>query len=336
MNLLPKQYLFEFGYNVSYRLNLLKRIWPSGKDKIVALMYHGIINSYPDNPVRNISAYNILKNKFEEQMSYLASHCNVISISDAIAGKGISSRKKNVILSFDDGYRNNYTNAFPVLLRYKLPALFSLPTAFVVGRMPLWNDVIECAVAATNRQSAHIKWNNSQFDFRLATISQKSALFWWLFSKCVEIKQEERELFIANTLQELDLDVDNNELLNDADYAPLSAKEINIMQESGIIEFASHSVNHFSLSRVSQDTLKSELANSKLAIERITGVPCRYFTIPGGFYNEAAKNEMLVNYEKVFSSAPRESRLLKTDGVIGRYCVMRYLSTPLFIDLVSG
>ena len=108
------------------------------------------------------------------------------------------------------------------------------------------------------------------------------------------------------------------------------------MAESGIIKFASHSANHFFLSRLSKDTLKNELLNSKSAIEGMTGLPCKYFTIPGGGYDESIENEILLSYEKVFSSEFTEGRSLKTDGIIGRYCVKRHLNMPLFADLVSG
>lgn len=336
INLFLKKYLLQFLCNISCGLNLPKYIGPFGRNKIIVLMYHGIIKSYSANPIKNISTYNVLEKEFEKQMAYLAKYCNVISISDIIAGRNISKRKKNLIITFDDGYRNNYLNAFPILLRYKLPALFSLPTAFVTSQQPLWNDVIEYAVATTNKQLVHIKWYGLGFDFRLVTISEKIAFYKWIFAKCIEIRQEERELFIANILQELNVSNDNNELLSDSDYAPLTTKQINIMLESGMIEFASHSVNHFLLSNVNEEVLKSELLNSKLAIERITGVPCKYFTIPGGAYDESVKNEILLNYEKAFSSELTEDRLFETDGVIGRYCVQRHLNMPLFVDLVSG
>ncbi|OGG80377.1 hypothetical protein A3A39_04295 [Candidatus Kaiserbacteria bacterium RIFCSPLOWO2_01_FULL_54_13] len=70
---------------------------------------------------------------FEMQMGYLASHgYRVISLGELASRlQGKSLLNRCVVLTFDDGFRNNYTHAFPVLKRFRFPA-----TIFVVtGRI---------------------------------------------------------------------------------------------------------------------------------------------------------------------------------------------------------
>jgi peptidoglycan/xylan/chitin deacetylase (PgdA/CDA1 family) len=67
---------------------------------------------------------------FEEQMKWLADSMRVVPLAEAV------ERADGVALTFDDGYRDNYIEAAPVLARLGLPA-----TVFVVtGRLGAWLD----------------------------------------------------------------------------------------------------------------------------------------------------------------------------------------------------
>ncbi len=70
---------------------------------------------------------------FEQQMSFLRKYkYNVISFEEYVSGArhGKSFPKNTVIIHFDDGYLNNYTEAFPILKKYNLPAM-----CFIVSDM---------------------------------------------------------------------------------------------------------------------------------------------------------------------------------------------------------
>lgn len=323
--------------NISYAINLPKYLGAFGKNKIIVLMYHGIIKSYSQNPLKNIYGYNITEKQFEDQMAYLSKHCNVIKASEAIAGGKISHNKKNVVITFDDGYRNNYINAFPILLKYNLPALFSIPTDFIVNKVPLWNDVIEYAVALTDKKLVHIRWQNEYFDFRLDTINKKIECIKWLLLKCIEIIQEEREQFIRGVLKELNVPLDNDKMLKNPDYEPLTIQDIKNMCDSNLAEFASHSVHHYVLSRVNKNTLINELENSKSAIEHITGLSCKYCCIPGSHYNNSIIDAILAaGFEKIFTSDIIEIDPMHTSNIIGRYCITRHLNMASFVDIIHG
>lgn len=68
---------------------------------------------------------------FESQMRYLNEHYNVLSIHDAI--KKISTgtiKGDEVVITFDDGYMDNYIEALPILKKYDLPASIYITTEF--------------------------------------------------------------------------------------------------------------------------------------------------------------------------------------------------------------
>lgn len=69
--------------------------------------------------------------KFEEQIQFLLSLGYEFVSSDKLVSfvKGETKLpNKAILLSFDDGYKSNYTNALPILLKYKIPAI-----VFVLG-----------------------------------------------------------------------------------------------------------------------------------------------------------------------------------------------------------
>lgn len=91
--------------------------------KLRILMYHGV----EENPV---DSYAVSPAEFDEQMAFLAQHYHVISLKQWIGylrGENASPQKP-VVITFDDGFLNNYTEAYSILKKYHLPAtVFVLP-----------------------------------------------------------------------------------------------------------------------------------------------------------------------------------------------------------------
>ncbi len=72
----------------------------------------------------------------------------------------------------------------------------------------------------------------------------------------------------------------------------LNENEIKELQTSGSVEFGSHTTSHANLCTLSQNELKSELKNSKIAIEKLTGAPCESFAYPYGKFCANIINEL--------------------------------------------
>jgi peptidoglycan/xylan/chitin deacetylase (PgdA/CDA1 family) len=73
---------------------------------------------------------------FAEQMRYLAGHREVVPLVDGVKRLGFPLERDLVAITFDDGYREVFTQAWPVLRDLGLPATVFLATGFVEGTEP--------------------------------------------------------------------------------------------------------------------------------------------------------------------------------------------------------
>jgi len=111
-------------------LSSISFIWKKIKptNGITVLMYHRINDKNAsgnlDVPIRN----------FEEQMKYLVQKkyktLSLKEFKELLYGKKRgATRKKYILITFDDGWKDNYTNAFPILKKYSLKG-----TVFLVSQ----------------------------------------------------------------------------------------------------------------------------------------------------------------------------------------------------------
>ena len=90
-------------------------------------MYHRV------NDALAASGLNVHVRKFEEQMRYLKHNADVVAFKSLLYGPAVPWRHDGpaVVVTFDDGYRDNYLNAFPLLRLLGLPATVFLITSFI-------------------------------------------------------------------------------------------------------------------------------------------------------------------------------------------------------------
>ena len=124
------------------------------------LMYHHIrVNPNSSDPVS--AALNVSPSQFEQQLAYLSSQkYNAITLdelSDALDGKA-SLPNNPVVLTFDDGYRNFYENAFPLLKKYKMKAVQFVVTDVVNTQTYLtWDQISEMNISRLIEFGAHTR-----------------------------------------------------------------------------------------------------------------------------------------------------------------------------------
>lgn len=121
-------------YGVYVLLYFLSRI--TRQSEISVLMYHSV------SPAS--SKYSVIPAEFRRQMDHLMKNYTIVSLNEImefVEGKRTLPRK-SVAITFDDGYLDNYTNAYPYLRKYQLPATIFIATNYVQKEMRLGNSYL--------------------------------------------------------------------------------------------------------------------------------------------------------------------------------------------------
>lgn len=213
-----------------YKTKLYKFI---GTDKKVVLLYHRINE---DKIIKNYYLKGIfVSNKnFERQMKWLSN----------------SNRKNKIIITFDDGYEDNYKYAFPILKQYNLQAIFFITINFIEKIQYMWNDILNNYAISKNLSIE--EFNN---------LSRKI--------KTLSIK--ERENFLEDLIIKENLGNDNS----------MDWSQLKDMKENGQI-IANHTLNHPNFSRENKDTIFNEISMAKEIIEKKLNIKDIYFAYPDG------------------------------------------------------
>ena len=119
----------------------------------VILMYHSVVS---DAEAPWIDPRNSLSvGRFARHMQWLAGNAHVMSMDDLVdtVRSGRSPRPRSVVITFDDGYRDNLTNAAPVLQSFGLPAILYLATGYISSGRPQWIDHLYSSFVYRSGQS---------------------------------------------------------------------------------------------------------------------------------------------------------------------------------------
>ena len=113
--------------------------------EIVVLLYHRVSDEFRDGVTVGIE-------QFDQHMAYLAKRYPIASIDDVAAGRVPKTRdgKPVIAVTFDDGYRDNYENAVPILLRHRVPASFFVSTGMIGRDVGFKHDLTKLGRALPN------------------------------------------------------------------------------------------------------------------------------------------------------------------------------------------
>lgn len=223
-------------------------------------MYHRVI---PADKLIQPGMY-VTPATFECQITFLKKYFNIIPLSSLISSNDVNEVVKNgkppCILSFDDGWIDFYDYAFPLLVKHQLPATIFLPTSFIGTRKQFWTDCF--AYLLYNRKPTILKESIGPEIFTITKyLDSLSGSFANQLDDGIEYLKKYSKTILEDVLTVLSKiwDVDITGLVRNF----LNWTEVTEMQESGLISFGSHTVNHQILTTLDDKEIKTELIDSQ-------------------------------------------------------------------------
>jgi peptidoglycan/xylan/chitin deacetylase (PgdA/CDA1 family) len=117
--------LFDAAYQVSAWLYSLT----AKKPRVSVLYYHSVDEGSPDISIK--------PSLFLQEMRFISGSCKPVSLKqvEAFIANESTLADLSVAVTFDDGFRDNYENAFPILEKCRVPATIFVTTGFVGGKV---------------------------------------------------------------------------------------------------------------------------------------------------------------------------------------------------------
>lgn len=204
-----------------------------------------------------------------------------------------SSDEKFVCLTFDDGFKDTYTNAFAVCREFDVPMTVYLVSSFFRNEFPAWSFGLERIVAAQSK--VELPWGGS---FETVTRSQKYKAYRTLASHFVVAPPKE----VAKVCDALGGRYGVN-FLSIGQRHMLTCEMIREMQLSGLVEFGAHSVHHAYLSGLDDTAAWNEIAQSKQHCEALLDREVHHFAFPYGDSAAFGEREIAICRTLGFHSA---------------------------------
>ena len=272
----PRSSLKRKVLDLAYETGLIRLGRGLWAKSLTVVNYHRI-----DNPQRadfdsfkpNVSA---TPQDFERQMEYLAKWFNVVSLKDVI--EWLDDRKDlppyAALITFDDGYLDNYTSAFPILRKYNFPALIFLTTGHIGTDVPFYWDM--AAYCFSHTENDHVTFPDGHVE-RWSTQQQLEQVSKNWIEVMKTLPQAEKQIYVQNLPVLLGVSIPTGffqKLMMDWDQVREMHK--------GKVEFGAHTMRHPILTRISLDQVKEEITGSKTRIEEELGEPVLGFAYPNG------------------------------------------------------
>jgi peptidoglycan/xylan/chitin deacetylase (PgdA/CDA1 family) len=240
------------------------------------LAYHGV-TELPGSHSSNLRRLHVSKTLFEGHLALLASQWRPIRLSalcNAMEMKR-SLPPRSVVVTLDDGYRNNLTVAWPLLKHFRIPA-----TIFVLtGPRPktrMWIDRVEAAV--WNSAVPGVQWHGRLLRLTTAAEKQKAIA---AFAREFICMGEQREAAIESLCASLRVSFEEP----DPDRDLLTWDEIRLLRDAGL-EIGSHADYHEPLPQRSPKEVGTALTESRETLERELGAGRYALSYPYGAWNQ--------------------------------------------------
>jgi len=270
------------------------------KEGVIVLLYHRVFDAEIDSQLLCVSPEN-----FERQMLYLKRNFEILKVSELL--KKIKEKRipqNGIVITFDDGYADNYEFALPVLEKLKIPATFFVCSGNIDKNEESWSHQLEQIFFSHKKlpDKLQLEFNKKQYIFNTSNEKVIKDTYCKLH-EIIKFQNKENRNKILNLLFEWSGVIKKTRQY----YRTLSSSELRKMAESELVEIGGHTVNHVCLSVLNKNEQKEEIEENKKHLEKILNKKILAFSYPYGRkkdYNQDTLEIVRNNYQIAFSNFP--------------------------------
>jgi peptidoglycan/xylan/chitin deacetylase (PgdA/CDA1 family) len=246
-------------------------------------MYHRVLDVQSDPYWITVSL-----SYFEEQMRVLKKCGFLIQMHElGMNLRHFSLRKEEIVITFDDGYSNNFYHAKPILERYEIPATFFIATGSINSKQEYWSDELERIILVSKKlpEVFEMAIAGTQYSCRLGIELSREQLHkaLWTILRPLPLRE------IRDTLQQIALWAGVPSTPR-AGYLPMASEELLSLANSSLFEIGAHTVTHPMLSKLSLKEQEEEISKGKQELQNLLNRNIESFSYPfGDFSSDTVK-----------------------------------------------
>jgi len=248
---------------------------------LTVLSYHRV--AWPD-PAEDTDrdVIDVSPHAFNEHLDVLASSCHVVTLDDVFAySRGRRLPSNAVLLTFDDGYRDNHDVVLPLLQKHNLTATFFIATDFIENRRLFWWDYVALLINSSCKSTLTITY---PYPMRLSLHPLKQHRG-RAVRRVLRIIKDHRGLHLDRFIEHLSnitgVELSQSEHRRRANDLVMSWEHIQALRKAGMY-IQSHTATHRVLQTLDEQCLKRELVASRQALEDVIGERVLAVSYPTG------------------------------------------------------
>lgn len=328
---------FVICINEKYHSDILNTIAKYFPEAEMLLMYEKDENELlssnvefmTDEPIRSVNKVNILlfhrvediendkwkiaitPKHFDDVIAYIKSNYRIIRFTDDF----MDINEPSVVITFDDGYEDNYLNAFPILKKYDVPAIIFVSSDNIDTDKEQWWDRLTHILFYNKNLPDSLCYLGKKYD--LTDDYGKTKALYDIHQNLLYQPKEARD-YSLKWLEKMLCFEDDNLCLGRS----LTSSEIQEMDRSGLITIGGHTISHTSLASETIHQQYYEIYESKKKLENILGHRITTFSYPfGGLTNislSVADNLQKTGFERCATLIPGLVDLTEDDMFLNR------------------
>jgi peptidoglycan/xylan/chitin deacetylase (PgdA/CDA1 family) len=248
---------------------------------ITVLTYHRVAR-LDDPTTLDEGVVDVGPAQLDRQLSFVKEWFDPIGIDDLCAFAGGRGRlpRNPLMVTFDDGYRDNHDVALPILLKHHVPATFFIATDYVERRRLYWWDRVAFTIGRSPRDRLAITYPEPE---TLATDNPEARRR--ACKRVQRIIKDRRGLDLGRFLDELeraaDVALSADEERRRVEGATMTWDHVIALRRAGM-DVQSHSHTHRVLQTLDAAELDRELRVSRATLEGVLGERVRAISYPVG------------------------------------------------------
>ena len=270
----------------------------NNRKKAIILMYH---NFCREGDIKHTNVSLSITN-FEKQIKYLKKYYRIVPLADLV---GKIKRKEDflphsVAITFDDGYKNNFLLAYPLIKKYNVPVTIFLTAGYINTKKFLWVNELEYAINETQKKEISITFGCCNFKYFIKTKAEKMRVYEQLKEKLKKLENSQLRAVLDKILLRLKVKIDYDDAGN---YQMLTWDEIFEMR-NGYVSYGNHTFSHSILTKIDYQNLSKELNDSQKQLKEKLNQEIDVFCYPNGSFNSESKKMVKEKHKAAVTTTP--------------------------------